>query len=36
MKMREDIVTEGGDPRQVTANAPRTEDNYYVVPKVVE
>jgi len=36
MKMRHDIVTEGGDPTAVTSNAPRLEDNFYVVPKVVE
>jgi aspartyl-tRNA(Asn)/glutamyl-tRNA(Gln) amidotransferase subunit C len=36
MKMRDDIVTEGGDPAAVTSNAPRLEDNFYVVPKVVE
>jgi aspartyl-tRNA(Asn)/glutamyl-tRNA(Gln) amidotransferase subunit C len=36
MKMRDDVVTEGADRAQVTANAPRTEDGFYVVPKVVE
>jgi aspartyl-tRNA(Asn)/glutamyl-tRNA(Gln) amidotransferase subunit C len=36
MKMRDDVVTESTDPAQVTANAPRTEDGFYVVPKVVE
>jgi aspartyl-tRNA(Asn)/glutamyl-tRNA(Gln) amidotransferase subunit C len=36
MKMRDDIVTEGRDPSAVTANAPRIDDNFYVVPKVVE
>jgi aspartyl-tRNA(Asn)/glutamyl-tRNA(Gln) amidotransferase subunit C len=36
MKMRDDVVTEGADPAQVTANAPRTEDGFYVVPKVIE
>lgn len=36
MKMRDDIVTEGQDPAAVTANAPRIEDDFYVVPKVVE
>jgi aspartyl-tRNA(Asn)/glutamyl-tRNA(Gln) amidotransferase subunit C len=34
--MREDVVTEGGDPARVLANAPRTANNYFVVPKVVE
>jgi aspartyl-tRNA(Asn)/glutamyl-tRNA(Gln) amidotransferase subunit C len=36
MKMRDDIVTEGEDPAAVTGNAPRVEDDFYVVPKVVE
>jgi aspartyl-tRNA(Asn)/glutamyl-tRNA(Gln) amidotransferase subunit C len=36
MKMRDDVVTEGQDPKAVTGNAPRVEDNFYVVPKVVE
>ena len=34
--MREDVVTEGGDARRVLANAPRTQDGFFVVPKVVE
>lgn len=33
---REDVVTEGGDPSKVLANAPRTADGFFVVPKVVE
>ena len=37
LPMREDVVTEGGDPGKVLANAPkRTERNFFVVPKVVE
>jgi aspartyl-tRNA(Asn)/glutamyl-tRNA(Gln) amidotransferase subunit C len=36
LPMREDVVTEGGDPKQVLANAPKTEDGFFVVPKVVE
>ena len=36
MKMREDVVTAGKDPDAVIANAPRTDDSFYVVPKVVE
>jgi aspartyl-tRNA(Asn)/glutamyl-tRNA(Gln) amidotransferase subunit C len=36
MKMRDDVVTEGHDPASVTGNAPRVEDDFYVVPKVVE
>lgn len=36
LPMREDIVTEGGDPARVLKNAPKSEDGFYVVPKVVE
>jgi aspartyl-tRNA(Asn)/glutamyl-tRNA(Gln) amidotransferase subunit C len=36
LPMREDIVTEGGDARVVLANAPRSRDGFFVVPKVVE
>ena len=34
--MREDVVTEGGDPELVLANAPKRSGNFFVVPKVVE
>ena len=36
LPMREDVVTEGGDPAKVLANAPLARDNFFVVPKVVE
>ncbi len=36
LPMREDVVTEGGDPSKVLANAPLSRDNFFVVPKVVE
>ncbi len=36
LPMRDDVVTEGGDPRLVLANAPKSKDNFFVVPKVVE
>jgi aspartyl-tRNA(Asn)/glutamyl-tRNA(Gln) amidotransferase subunit C len=36
LPMREDVVTDGGDPKRVLANAPRVVNNFYVVPKVVE
>ena len=36
MKKRRDEVTEGGDPAAVVRNAPATEDNFFLVPKVVE
>lgn len=40
LPMREDRLqdgpTGGGHPEKVVANAPRTEDHFFVVPKVVE
>jgi len=36
LPMREDLVTEGGDPARILANAPLSRDNFFVVPKVVE
>jgi aspartyl-tRNA(Asn)/glutamyl-tRNA(Gln) amidotransferase subunit C len=36
LKMREDVVDDGGYPGDVTKNAPLTEDNFFVVPKVIE
>jgi aspartyl-tRNA(Asn)/glutamyl-tRNA(Gln) amidotransferase subunit C len=36
LPLRDDVVTEGGDPAKVLANAPRTDRNFFVVPKVVE
>jgi aspartyl-tRNA(Asn)/glutamyl-tRNA(Gln) amidotransferase subunit C len=36
LPMREDEVTDGGDPASVLANAPKTKDGFFVVPKVVE
>ena len=36
LPMREDEVTEGGDPKRVLANAPKAVNNFFVVPKVVE
>ncbi|KAB2679792.1 MULTISPECIES: Asp-tRNA(Asn)/Glu-tRNA(Gln) amidotransferase subunit GatC [Brucella/Ochrobactrum group] len=36
MRMRDDKVTDGGIAAAVVANAPVTEDNFFVVPKVVE
>jgi len=36
LPMREDIVTDGNIQDQVLANAPRTEDGFFVVPKSVE
>jgi len=36
LPMREDVVTEGGDPDVVLSNAPRRSGDFFVVPKVVE
>lgn len=36
MKMRKDEVTEGNNAEAIVANAPLTEDNFFLVPKVVE
>ncbi|PXW58151.1 aspartyl/glutamyl-tRNA(Asn/Gln) amidotransferase subunit C [Chelatococcus asaccharovorans] len=33
---REDVVTDGGYPDDIVANAPMTEDHFFMVPKVVE
>jgi len=36
MKKRADMVTDGGDVEAVLANAPARQDDYFLVPKVVE
>jgi len=36
LPLRDDVVTDGGDARKVLANAPKSEDGFFVVPKVVE
>ncbi len=36
LRRRDDVVTDGGYPEQVVANAPLTEDNFFMVPKVIE
>ena len=36
MKMRKDEVTDGGIAGAVMANAPASEDHFFLVPKVVE
>lgn len=33
---RDDAVTDGGYAERVTANAPDSQDHYFLVPKVVE
>jgi aspartyl-tRNA(Asn)/glutamyl-tRNA(Gln) amidotransferase subunit C len=34
--LREDKVADGGAPERVLANAPKTADGFFIVPKVVE
>ena len=36
MRLREDAVTDGGDPDRVLANAPDRAGDFFAVPKVVE
>ena len=36
MKKRQDAVTDGHKSDDIVANAPATEDHYFLVPKVVE
>ncbi len=36
LPMRDDVVTDGDITEQVLANAPLTEDGFFLVPKVVE
>jgi aspartyl-tRNA(Asn)/glutamyl-tRNA(Gln) amidotransferase subunit C len=36
MKHREDVVTDGGIAEDIVRNAPAADDNFFLVPKVVE
>ena len=36
LPMRDDVVTDGGNPAPVLGNAPRKDQGFFVVPKVVE
>lgn len=36
MKMRTDGVTDGEKPEEILANAPIRQDNFFMVPKVIE
>ena len=36
LKMRDDVVTDGGNADALMVNAPGGEDHFFVVPKVVE
>ena len=36
LRRRDDVVTDGGYPEKVVANAPLSADNFFMVPKVIE
>ena len=36
MKKRHDVVNDGGKAGDIVANAPQTDENFFLVPKVVE
>lgn len=36
LKMRADVVTDGNYPADIVKNAPLSEDNFFLVPKVIE
>lgn len=36
IKMRDDVIADGEIADKVTANAPMSEDHFFVVPKIVE
>ncbi len=36
MKMRDDVVTDGFYAEKVVANAPASDDDFFMVPKVIE
>ena len=36
LRRRDDAITDGDQPEKIVANAPLQEDNFFMVPKVVE
>ena len=36
LRRRDDLVTAGGEPERILANAPEPADGYFLVPRVVE
>ncbi|MHC5307390.1 Asp-tRNA(Asn)/Glu-tRNA(Gln) amidotransferase subunit GatC [Bartonella sp. LJL80] len=36
LRMREDVVSDGNKAADIVANAPLSEENFFLVPKVVE
>ena len=36
LRRRDDVITDGGYPEKIVNNAPLSEDNFFMVPKVVD
>lgn len=36
LRRREDVISDGGYPEKIVSNAPLSEDNFFMVPKVIE
>lgn len=36
LRRRDDVISDGGYAEQIVANAPLAEDNFFMVPKVIE
>ena len=36
LHMRTDVVTDGGKTADIMKNAPKAQDDYFLVPKVIE
>ena len=36
LRRRDDVISDGGYPDKIVKNAPLSEDNFFMVPKVVE
>ena len=36
LRRRDDVISDGGYAEKIVANAPMTEDNFFMVPKVIE
>jgi aspartyl-tRNA(Asn)/glutamyl-tRNA(Gln) amidotransferase subunit C len=36
LRMRTDVVTDGGRAADIVKNAPKSEDHFFLVPKVIE
>jgi aspartyl-tRNA(Asn)/glutamyl-tRNA(Gln) amidotransferase subunit C len=36
LRRRDDAITDGGYAEKIVSNAPLTEDNFFMVPKVIE